>query len=787
MITITGQREIAGCSVFRDDTDALAFYVMPQSPRIATDENGRPIFSLVQYRRDVAQLSEEERRTRLGGGLLTLSVELSRTPEEDAQIRETLANDPKLHALLNFTRGRWWNEEIRQDKRKLAAALNVGTVPISEGTIGVAVLGETADAAGEFVARLIGAGKVSMTGRQRAAIMAKLTLDGAVLMMEMAKRKLASIRIGYDLAFQHRLDAVRMVVWCHAQKAYTSIQETFASLQDNASYSDKYSGNSSYHTFSHDESQDARNIISKVAQDSEASGVDIIQEGGGDTVTPEQIAELQKIGYDMIKDFLSATFLEWKPGEGDVQKEEPELQTQLPTAAGKEYGHHGIKYYHLKQWTENMSADLTFNLRQKAVVKGFLGPQDNLANLVGQYRFEDFVTQIDLDADWFKFLDVQIVCTADFEKDPIDLVTATLRYQARGPQGDIDTQKSFSFTKAAPSGQFATFLAAPDQRLYSYEYEVHYRGSTATMKGGGKDVAEILVLDTDRLGVVRVETQMGLVDWDQIRQVFVKLSYGAGSDLQETEFTLGQEKQSHEWIQAVGKVIDQPYTYEVTWVDKNNQRLAQPPGTSRSPQLVLNQPIGQSMEVVVSPAGTFGELLAQVVVALRYTDAVNNYVVDDVMTFNKSEPKIWKVPLRNPSLYNYEYRVSVFYSDGVTREDDWRKTDKAILAVGDPFGYRVQISPYLLKQPPGQWAFALIHLKYDDAAENIHAEKDLEINDFAKPLFWRFRTAAPDRHTYKYQVSLFKPDGSEVKLPEREETREVLVLTPPPPAPPPPA
>jgi hypothetical protein len=111
----------------------------------------------------------------------------------------------------------------------------------------------------------------------------------------------------------------------------------------------------------------------------------------------------------------------------------------------------------------------------------------------------------------------------------------------------------------------------------------------------------------------------------------------------------------------------------------------------------------------------------------------------------------------------------------------------SIQAVGDPFGYRVQISPYLLKQPPGQWAFAVIHLKYDDAAENIHAEKDLEINDFAKPLFWRFRTAAPDRHTYKYQVSLFKPDGSEVKLPEKEETREVLVLTPPPPVPPPPA
>lgn len=779
MITITGQREIAGCSVFRDDTDVLAFYAMPQSPRVAKDERGKPLFALAQYRRKVDRLTEEERRTRLGGGLLTLSVELSRTADEDARIRQTLAADPRLQSALDSAPAyrRWWIDEIKRDKARLAQAIKLDTVPISDGTVGVTIVGESAP--GEFVSTLVGAGRVSMTGRQRAAIMAKLTLDGAVLVAEMAKKKLAAIRIGYDLTFQHRLDAVRMTVWCHAEKAYHAIQETWASMKEDASFSDKYSGNSSYHTYSHDESQSARNIVNKVARDSEASGVDIIQEGNADAVTTEQLAELQKIGYDMIKDFLAATFLTWTPGEGNTAAEEPKLQTQLPTAAGKEYGHDSIEYYHLKKWDENMSADLAFNLRQKSVVKGFLGPQDNLADLIGTFKVDDFITQIDLDADWFKYLDVQVVCTADFDKDPIDLVTATLRYQARGAQGSIDEQKSFSFTKTAPTGRFAASLAAPDLRQYSYEYEVHYRGSTATMKGSGKEVSEVLVLDTDRLGVLHVQAQIGLVDWDQIRQVNVKLSYGAGADQHQTEFVLAQDKQTVEWVEAIGKPIDQAYTYEISWVDKSNQRLTEPPGTSRSQQLVINQPLGASMEVVVSPAGTFGELLSQVVVALRYNDTANRYLVDDVMTFTKSEPKIWKVPLRNSDLRDFEYRVTVFYSDGVTREDEWRKTDKAILAVGDPFGYRVQISPYLLKAPAGQWAFAVIHLRYEDGPERIRVEKDLEISDFSKPLFWRFRTGAPERHTYKYQLSLYRADGTELKLPEREDSREVLVLTPP--------
>lgn len=778
MITLTGQREIAGCSVFRDDVDLLTRYAMPQSPRLAVDENQKPIFSLVQYRRDVGQLSDEERRTRLGGGLLTLSVELTLLPDEEKAIRETLAADPALHRALEMGQyRRWWVDEIRRDRAQLAKAIKLGAVPISDGTVGIAVLGESGDTPGEFVSTLVGAGRVSVTGRQRAAIMAKLTLDGSVLLMEMVARKLAAIRIGYDLTFHHRLDAVNMSVWCHAAKAYRSIQEQWASLQDNASWSEKHSGNSSYYTFSHDESSSARNIINKVITASEASGVEITPEAGADVLPPEQIAELQKIGYDMIKDFVAATFLTWQPGEGDMPNEEPELQTQLATQNGKEYGHHGIEYYHLKDWNESMSADLAFTFRQKAVVKGFLGPQDNLANLLGDRRVDDFVTQIDLDADWFKYLDVQVICTADFDQDPVDLVTATLAYQARGPQGQVDERKSFSFTKTAPTGRFATFLAGPGLRGYTYEYEVHYKGSAATYRGSGRHDGDVLVLDADRLGVLRVDLQIGLVDWDQIRQVHVKLSYGTGGDRRQTEFTLDKETQNRTWVEAIGKPIDAPYTCEVSWVDVNNQRLVDAPITSRASQLVLNQPIGDSMEVVVSPAGTFGDLLSQVVVALRYRDG--DYLVDDVFTFAKSEPKVWKVPLRTTTLRQYDYRVTVFYTDGVTREDDWRSTDKAILAVGDPFGYRVQISPYLLKEPAGRWAFAVVRLRFSDPDEGILAEKDLEITDFSKPLFWRFRTAAPDRHTYRYEVSLFKPDGTEVKIPERDETREVLVLVPP--------
>ena len=78
--------------------------------------------------------------------------------------------------------------------------------------------------------------------------------------------------------------------------------------------------------------------------------------------------------------------------------------------------------------------------------------------------------------------------------------------------------------------------------------------------------------------------------------------------------------------------------------------------------------------------------------------------------------------------------------------------------------------------------FGTIHLVFHDPQAAIRAEKTFEITDFSKALYWRFRLGSPDRHTYKYQLTLFKDDGTEVKLPESEASQEVLVLKPPAPS-----
>ena len=174
MLTLTGQRSIAGANVYPDDADPYTWYYMVQAPTVALDSDGRPIFSLVVYRRDLDHLSEEDRLSKLGGGVLSFSVELKPTDEQLTTIRETLAADP---ATASAIRGnRWFHLGGGLDPQSIGERLKLVQVPVSAGTVGVAVLGEGEETEGsEFVGSLVGVGPANTVGDHRASFMAKLS------------------------------------------------------------------------------------------------------------------------------------------------------------------------------------------------------------------------------------------------------------------------------------------------------------------------------------------------------------------------------------------------------------------------------------------------------------------------------------------------------------------------------------------------------------------------------------------------------------------------------------
>jgi hypothetical protein len=785
-------RTLSGCSVYLDDADALQYYAVPESPHIALDAQGKPVFSLVQYRRPVDKVAEADRATKLGGGLLTFSVDLSRSAAQDDEIRKTLAADPALHALLataaadQVDYSDWWNNQIHQDVDKLAAALRINALPVEDGSVAVAIDGEDETHAGEFLTTLVGAGKVSMTGDERAAFMAKLTMDGAALIWEMVQKNLTAIWVGYKLSFTSRLDGVKMICHCDTVKLFNALQSQWQHLSESGSARDEYTSSSETHTYDHAQTNSAGNVLTKFAMDTESAFVKVIPTAGPDVIKPDMIAQLTNTGWTMITQYLADTLLQATNPADFTTKDDPTLQTQLADAGGgRKYGADNVSAYSLKQVDETTIGDFNVTFDEKATITSSADPTDNLANVLDGHDVKDFCAQIDLDPQFFHYADVQITCTTDFAKEPVDAVKVHMEYHGTAHQGPINEVKDFEFTKADSAPKtFSTYIAAPDQDSYTYSVEVFYSGSTKTYSFIGKSNETELVLDTDTLGVLSVDVQAGLVDWTRYTAAQVALSYGDGATGVNETITLTGEKQIGSWVAVLGTKSIGAYDYSVTWVDTTDQQIKSAPQSSHGRRIVIDQPLQQSMNIMVIPVGSFGGdgLMHRIVTALRYEDPAHHYEQTATATFAaETDSQIWTVPLLDTNLRTYQYQANVLYSDGVTRIDpSWTTSDQTVLTVGDKYGYRVQFIPLRLGSPPGKWTLATLHVEFSDPQAKIAVSQDFSIDDFTKPVFWRFRMDAQDRHTYTYQLTLFSADASQapLALPTVTDSRQVVVLEP---------
>lgn len=777
MLTFTGQRSVGELNVYADDADLFQWYYLPGNPTIAKDDRGLPILSLMVYRRNLDSLTEEERRTHLGGGLLTFTAMLSATQPEIDAILDAIVADPNFRASVIRDRlpqlglTAWDANEVRK-------AIKLSQAPAQDGTVKVGVLGETTGTTGEFVTALIGGGRANLVGNHRVAVTAKLTIDGAIALQRLLEANRPGLYLQYEFTIAHRLNAVTMSVWCRVEKAFSAIQEQWQSLKDNASFTDRSGNGWETHSFGHDESQRAGDILTRTLTASELAGVRVVPESA---VPAEHILELEKAGMQMLADFLSATFLQFNPGEDFQPGVQPTLQTELPTARGKEYGHHGIEYYSMKRWSETMSASLNFTLTSKTVINTIVPCEGNIANVLGDADPKDVILEVDLTSEFHEVLDVQVLCTTDFETEPVDTVKVHMEYA--GSRGKV--VKDFVFQGDNTPQRFFTYRNG-DNLEYSYVTDITYKQSSATLQTSGRSKDTIRILDTDALGVLRVDIQCGLVDWARVKQVLVLLSYGSGASRKEFQSRLTKEHEKESWIEPVGESPLQEYEYQLVFVDQDDRRIEVPAARSRARALYVNQPFQEDLAVQLVPAGSFkasGGLLSRIDVGLRYSDPGNDYTLTDSATLVKAEDSYtWKVPLLDSKVRSYEYQVKVFYSDGVVREDMWRRSDAVILAVGDPYGVRVEVVPSLLNIPPGRYAMGTLTLRFTDPELPQAAEKTFHIADFAKTFNWYFRVVDPARHTYTWQLTLYKTEGDQIKeiiLPAQTHDREVLVLKPP--------
>ncbi len=756
MLTLTNAYSIkvdsVNYTVYRDDTDAARFYVLPETPRIARDEAGKPIFSLIVYRQDETRIDLNKLREDVGGGIMTFTVELAVPPEAIQKLRSKLAV-----------------EVLNDDTGERAREIHVEVVTFVDGKVMVSVAGDPAvDTGGAraFTASTVGAGKVSGVGANRKAVMVNLTQAGAALMSQVDRLRTLPINVQYDLSFEHRLVGVRMTVSCDLRSTYSLVQEFVPHEVKEVTDEGGYLDDADYEYKSRDK-------ISKVTEslkNSKAISVNVVPESSA--VDQETLTSLEKFGFDMVN---------------------REIEKALSPTLIKDAG---VDREYLKEFTSTVASSLNFSMDRRMVLLRRHVPSANISNVFQGVDPAEIVSYVDLRVDHFTFLKVPVRVNADFSKLPLDSVVVSVAFERDRVNGGGREQRreSFAFTDGSAVQTFLAYANTLADTAYDWSAVVHYKNSPLNFTVSRAQVHDnFLVVDVGMLGMLQVDVGLGLVDLDRFQSANVSLRYESkalGRTLQQT-FPLSKDKQSAVWTEVTHEEPVDGYEYKVDWLRKDGEIL---PGEWRretSSRLRVNGPVPSQLTVSVAATGNFKDEISQVVVSLLYADPANQYTQDKSLSFtDDKQTQTWTVDLRDASLRDYRYRYTIIYKDGVVKsvpeeEDKWVDGPPGFIVVGEKYGLEVDVVPALLTYPDHAKVVE-VDLTYQDLANDIEDKQSFIFSkESSKALTWRVRTAPHGPRSYTIEVTYYSATGGVTRLPKRTSEAEALVLEPlAPPAPP---
>jgi hypothetical protein len=616
------------------------------------------------------------------------------------------------------------DDERTQLEQGIAAAfadeplgtIQVLPVPFRDGTVALAFAGESAN--GDFAAHVAGSGPARLAGWQRGTFAVTMTRDGAALLWQAIDNGAATFEVRYDLVFEAHLADVRLRVWCDVR----------SSLEVAA---DRLAG----------EALDPAALRQTLTSQGLA-GTELLSE---EPLPPDDEETLARLGQDLLDAALrSALFEANGSGNGSPPRLRPyavEMETSL-----------------------NHTFTQSFPVERHAVLDGLIRLDGGTQALGSRVR------RLDLDGGFFRVMEVKVYCTVDFAQDPIDTVKATMVYEATGSSGPVRRSTELVFGEGTPVQTFRFDLAAPDQRTYRYDVDVYYRGVPPARLSFAPTDATAVVLDLDGLGLLRVEVELRDVPFEVVGSVVVDLRHAASGAAK--RLILDGRRLSDRWDAVVGEAPG-PYSYAVAWVTDSG-RIEQPWAESTMRRLQLDAPpeLRRTGSVQLVSAGDFSQL-AQILVELR-TGPDDGSPASFAFT-GAGQTQTWQPRTADPVGLRYEVKTTVEYSDGSRQEPEWRADDRPVFVVRDVLRFDVTVIARLLDVLDTA-TLALVDLAFDDDQAGIHERRTLAISDRAEEPHWSFRLGAPERHTYRHQLTVVAPDGSRKPFGWREAQDSILVL-----------
>jgi hypothetical protein len=272
------------------------------------------------------------------------------------------------------------------------------------------------------------------------------------------------------------------------------------------------------------------------------------------------------------------------------------------------------------------------------------------------------------------------------------------------------------------------------------------------------------------------------VDWnaDSVQSIDVSMHYGGQPQNVILEAGDGKDRQAVDWtsiVQNGGMTRPVPYDYKVTF--KNADRTQRPvtldtrdlPGTRSTDQdqleIVPRDLLYAIADVPITAPVFPWDRYPMVDVECRYTDDANQIHQDQVFRINKDSADVrFRMFLRDPSRRQFDYRMTLYATDGNDVVVPWKTSDTEQVTLRDPFPAARQ----LVVVPQVDWTTvneAFVDLSY----KNGPNESDVIFQSFEfsnaqqKSQTFSVHPTDPSQTLIGYEIKLLMKDGSTQSVP----------------------
>ena len=702
MIRIDEVLVFEGVTVYRDETQRNLFYVLPNQPRFRLDDAGLPVFRFMKYRQPLDRPDGSK-----GGGFVIFDSEFVVPADKMKKIQSEL-------------------DSLVSAEKIVKGPAQIGQLTYTRGTASLQLL----DSGGSLVEKIMSGGKPSLFGNNVACFTAELSPVGATILEAAMQGSGGVAQVIYDLHFITKIPPFAAHVWFRAEKFYSYWQ------QISKTDSHWWNGNSG-------EYKDTRR---EQFRSSDSGGVDInfqfaLPDADADKKIKDQISEW---AWSTLEDATKRLVLSDPTANTD---------TGLPD---------GVNYV-TRDFSTDKTASFDRYIRESDAIEWELLPQGTLPNITSIKGVDPKNYFIDIDADdpFFQTLNVNVGVNADFVKYGIDSIDFSITYSGKS----LDAQKD---SKGVP---LVPHFTSPDQRIsysqyidnknwkYSYAYQVQYKGDDRVYKSPEiESDAKVLTINVGDLGVLSVEVISGGINWTQVAQADITLSYEDPSNSVariEKVFTLTKADTQKHWLAVIMAQRSQPVKYTVKYTMLQGDDHTVPEQSSEAPEIYIEDPF-YTKAIHIRSLGDFATVWDTVFLDLTYTDNANNFVQKTSPALTKANQFFdWTFPVLNGSKGTLSYSGRIKRQDGTVLELKPTTSSDDTIYINEPGPPAAYMDVSIV--PDVDWTqvkLVTVRLSYADGSPN-HQNTSLVVKANATPAPWRIKVVDTSVTSFSWAATFY--------------------------------